>query len=63
MFSYDAQKVVEEAWQVYREGRFPGTAGEFGKEGSESESVTQAGSKEVRELRRAEDMSPKEAKL
>ncbi|KAK5236506.1 hypothetical protein LTR47_002457 [Exophiala xenobiotica] len=63
MFSYDAQKVVEEAWQVYRGGRFPGTAGEFGKEGSESESVTQAGSKEVRELRRAEDMSPKEAKL
>ncbi|KAI1628978.1 salicylate hydroxylase [Exophiala viscosa] len=59
LFSYDAQKVVDDAWKVYQEGRFVGTIGQFGVDG-----VGEAGEREVHELRRNEKArSPRESRL
>ncbi|KAJ9625416.1 uncharacterized protein PV06_02963 [Exophiala oligosperma] len=55
LFSYDAFEEAEKAWETYRKGQFPGTAGDFAREDPEGEGVRKAGIQEVRELRKVED--------
>jgi salicylate hydroxylase len=37
LFAYDAREEVEKAWEIYLEGRFPGTEGKFAAEEEEEE--------------------------
>ncbi|KIY01510.1 uncharacterized protein Z520_03062 [Fonsecaea multimorphosa CBS 102226] len=50
LFGYDGKEVVEDAWDRYLQGRFPGTMGRFAPELDE----TEGSARELDELRRAE---------
>ncbi|EXJ85513.1 hypothetical protein A1O1_05877 [Capronia coronata CBS 617.96] len=53
LFGYDAQQVVEDAWAVYQQGKFPGTMGRFATQ-QQNKSLVEEGRGEVAELRRNE---------
>jgi salicylate hydroxylase len=43
LFEYDAQTVVDEAWKVYEEGRYPDTVGKNGADEVEDGVVQEGG--------------------
>lgn len=55
LFGYDARQVVEDAWAVYKLGKFPGTMGRFAAQLSQQQQQNRTdGRSEVDELRRNE---------
>jgi len=55
LFDYDARQVVEDAWKVYEEGKFPGTAGRFAADDDDANRASaEEGRSELDELRRTQ---------